>query len=91
MKTLIAYGTKYGSTEKAAKRLAQLIGEDAQLFNLKKDDLNSLNLYDYEAVAIGGSIYAGNIQKQVKNFCEENMDVLLEKRLGIIYLLWRCR
>ncbi|WP_027338909.1 flavodoxin domain-containing protein [Halonatronum saccharophilum] len=83
MKTLIAYGTRYGATEKAAKRLAEFIGEDAQLFNLKKDDLKSLNLDDYEAVAIGGSIYAGNIQRRVKKFCEENMGALLEKRLGL--------
>lgn len=83
METLIAYSTKNGATEKAAKILADKIEGTATLINLKDSSAKSLDLTKFDVVAVGGSIYAGSIQKEVQEFCRENEEILLTKRLGI--------
>lgn len=41
------------------------------------------NLDKYDTVVIGGSIYAGKIQKEVREFCIRNLTQLRQKRLGL--------
>ncbi len=81
MKTLIAYATKYGCTEKCAKRIAEELGSDADLLDLGKS--SSVSLADYETVIIGGSVYIGKVQKEVSEFCRKHMEELKSKRLGL--------
>ena len=38
---------------------------------------------EYDSVMIGGSIYIGKIQKEVKEFCRDSKVKLLEKELGL--------
>lgn len=83
MSKLIVYATKYGCTEKAVNRLADYLGEGTQLFNLTSKDNKVIKLEEYDTVAVGGSIYAGNIQQEVKKFCSENINTLLQKKLGL--------
>lgn len=80
MSTLIVYGTKHGTAESCAKELCKMLLEKAELQNLK---LNSnIDISKYDKVIIGGSIYAGRIQKEVSAFCTKNIDLLKEKKLG---------
>ena len=81
MKTLIAYCTKYGTTEKCAKKLANNLSDDTKLVNLKitKD----VDVSEYDAVIIGGSINIEQIQKEVKAFCKNNLDQLAQKKIGL--------
>lgn len=81
MKTLIAYSTKHGCTEKTAQQLKQYLGGNITLVNLKKDSKPKLEKYD--RVIIGGSIHAGQIQKRVKEFCTNNLEELMLKELGL--------
>lgn len=81
MKTLIVYATKYGSTEKCAKKLTEKLTGEVDLCNLAVLVTNDLQHYD--KVIIGGSIYAGRIQKQVTEFCAKNSQILKEKQLGL--------
>ncbi|HHS49919.1 MAG TPA: flavodoxin [candidate division Zixibacteria bacterium] len=81
MSTIIIYATKYGSVEKCAKMLAEKIGGDVRLVNIEKDDAPCLECA--ENVIIGGSIYAGSIQKSIRNFSAENLKALLPKRIGL--------
>jgi menaquinone-dependent protoporphyrinogen oxidase len=81
MKTLIAYGTKYGCTEKCASMLARKIPGEVTVLNLKENANH--NIGEYDNVIIGGSIYAGKIQGIVKNFCEGNLKTLLSKKVGL--------
>ncbi|WP_051258441.1 flavodoxin domain-containing protein [Atopococcus tabaci] len=37
----------------------------------------------YVTIVIGGPIYAGQIRKEVTAFCEEHMELLKQKRLGL--------
>ena len=81
MKTIIAYSTTHGCTEKTAIELKQFLGEDVTLCNLKKDP--KPNLEEFERIIIGGSIHAGQIQKRVKAFCNDNLEELKLKELGL--------
>lgn len=81
MKTLIAYATKYGSAERCAKILAEKLSGDVELCNLAIIKTKDLSRYD--KVIIGGSIYAGRIQKHVTEFCSNNLNVLKQKKIGL--------
>lgn len=81
MKTLIVYSTNHGCTEKVSQQIADFLGEDTSLHNLKSKIAPDLS--SFHRVIIGGSIHAGQIQKKVKDFCAKNSEQLLEKELGI--------
>ena len=61
------------------------------LMNQMKDDLHIVNLEGfpdpdlsgYDRVVIGGSIHMGGIQKDLRKYCERNLEKLLEKKLGL--------
>jgi len=80
MSILIAYASKYGCTEKCAGILSKKLNEKAELCNLKA--CKTVDLKQYDKIIIGGSIYAGRIQKEVTQFCSNNMDILKSKKLG---------
>ncbi|MGB4588126.1 MAG: flavodoxin domain-containing protein [Clostridiaceae bacterium] len=83
MKTLIAYATKHGCTEKCANKLKDELGGQVDLINLEK--VNKIDLSLYDQVVIGGSVYAGRIRKPVSEFCMQNLDELTKKRIGLFY------
>ncbi|MEL7657883.1 MAG: flavodoxin domain-containing protein [Bacillota bacterium] len=80
-KTLIAYATKHGSAEECAKALAAKIDSGTDLCNLKEKKQIDLDAYD--TIIVGGSIYAGRIQKEVRDFCIKNENELKKKKLGL--------
>ncbi|KOA20430.1 protoporphyrinogen IX dehydrogenase [Clostridium homopropionicum DSM 5847] len=81
MRNLILYATKHGCTKKCAAILSQKLDGEVDLFDLK--EIKGVNYDQYDKVIIGGSIYAGRIQKEVSRFCIENIDKLKEKKLGL--------
>lgn len=81
MQTCIIYATKHGATRQAALHLAEKLSGDIQLFDLKKDPV--VHLEDSDNIIIGGSIYMGNIQKDVKQFIKKNASLLLTKKIGL--------
>jgi menaquinone-dependent protoporphyrinogen oxidase len=80
MKTLILYATKYGSTEKIAKLLAEKI-PNCTIQNVKKD--NKINWDEWDSIILGGSIYVGKMQKKITLFCQENEAKILAKKVGL--------
>lgn len=81
MSTLIIYESKHGCTEKCANMLKDQLNEDTTLINLKKHKNPELSSVDN--IVIGGSIHAGNVQKRVKSFCQKNLELLKEKKIGL--------
>lgn len=81
MKTLIVYTTKHGSTEKCVDKLKNRITEQVDVLNLKKSAKIDPN--NYEIIIIGGSIHAGQIQKRVKRFCLNHLNLLTDKKIGL--------
>lgn len=81
MKTLLAYTSKNGFTEKCAQLLKERLGQDVTLVNLVANP--SVNPADYDCVALGGSIYAGKTQPELTKFCQDYAETLLGKKLGL--------
>jgi len=81
MKTLVIYGTKHGTAEKCCNLLKEKLQGEVALVNIKKDKVPDINSFDN--IIIGGSIYMGQIQKEIKSFCAKNLNLLKEKRIGL--------
>jgi menaquinone-dependent protoporphyrinogen oxidase len=81
MKTLIIYATKYGSVEHVPVILAKKMEGDVCSVNISTGQVPSLE--EYDAIIVGGSNYAGKIQKELKGFIEKNLPLLLEKSVGL--------
>jgi menaquinone-dependent protoporphyrinogen oxidase len=81
MKTLIAYSTTLGCTEQCASKLKEDLGEDVEMVRISRR--RRYNLQDYDNIIIGGSIHEGMIQRSVFKFCENNLDMLLNKHVGL--------
>ncbi|HHU81535.1 MAG TPA: flavodoxin [Firmicutes bacterium] len=84
MKILIVFASKYGFTQKAAEKLRGELSagkHGVTLINLEEELPAGLETFD--AVVIGGSIYAGLIRPEVRKFCRENLAALTGKRLGL--------
>jgi len=82
MKTLIVYASKYGCAADCAGYLRCKLPGDAVLSDINKVD-KQIELKEYDAVVIGGSVYIGKVSKKLRAFCENNLDVLKKKRIGL--------
>ncbi|WP_286946980.1 flavodoxin domain-containing protein [Acetobacterium sp. UBA5834] len=80
MKTLILYASTYGFTKDCVQMLKKNVNGDVQIVNITKESIPTLD--DYDTILIGGSIYMGQIQKPIKNYCLKNLDALKNKKIG---------
>ena len=81
MKTAIIYASKYGMTEKVARRIGENLQTDVTLFSLK--DTPAPDIREFDTIILGTSIYAGQPSKKMKVFCSGNEAALLQKQLGL--------
>lgn len=81
MKTVILYATKYGSVRKAAELLREKLNGQTILADVAKEPVPSLD--EYDTVILGGSVYMGRIQKKLSAYIQNNLDILLKKRIGV--------
>ena len=84
MKVLIAYATRFGTTEKCAGILAEMLREknlEVELVDLKKD--KRVKPENYDLVVVGGSFLVFRMNAFVKKFVKRNLNILLNKKTGI--------
>lgn len=81
MSTLIAYSSTLGCTEQCASKLKEDLGKGVELIRISRR--TKFNLEPYESIIIGGSIHAGMIQRSVYKFCENYLETLLQKQVGL--------
>ena len=81
MKTLVAYRTRYGSTADCAGKIKKNLQGEVDVVDLKSR--KKIDLDPYDAVILGGSIYAGRIQSSLLRFCEKQKKRLIKKRIGL--------
>lgn len=81
MKILMLISSKYGSTEKCGQLIKKELKGKKDIVNLENQTCNDINSYD--TVIIGGGIYAGNLQGNLKKFVEEKEKTLKNKNIGI--------
>jgi menaquinone-dependent protoporphyrinogen oxidase len=86
---LIAYGSRYGSTEEISQEIAKVlenIGIDTQLIDLKKTKSKEWpSLESFDGVLIGSGIKIGKWMKEPRKFLEKIKDGVKknEKILGV--------
>ena len=86
MKTLIAYASRYGTSEACARTLARHIGDHSEVLDLRNgrlDDGSRPDIAAFDAFVVGGPIYAGRIMREAPAFCENNRSVLESRRVGL--------
>ena len=81
MKTLIAYSTTLGCTEQCASKLKEDLVDDVELVRISRR--RKFKLDPYDTIIVGGSIHEGMIQRSVHKFCETNLQILLQKQVGL--------
>lgn len=81
MKFLILFASKYGASEKCANLLSEKLNGHVTVINLKEN--KNINLSDYDKIIVGASVYAGNVQAEIKNFCSTNSSLLLSKPFAL--------
>lgn len=81
MKTLIAYSTTLGCTEQCASKLKEDIGEGVEMIRISSR--KKYDLHEYDTIIVGGSIHEGRIQQSVNHFCKSNLQVLMQKQVGL--------
>jgi menaquinone-dependent protoporphyrinogen oxidase len=78
MKVLVAYATRYGSTEEIARFIAErLCAEGLQATAESVDSASDPQMYD--GFVVGSAVYMGHWLKSALNFVNENADVLARK------------
>ncbi len=80
VKTLIAYGTRYGAAAECAAALKERLPGDVDVIHLAE---GSAEASEYDQVIVGGSIYMGQIQSHVKKFVQGQQEALLSRPLGL--------
>jgi menaquinone-dependent protoporphyrinogen oxidase len=84
VKILIAYATRFGTTEKCAGMLAGILREknlEVELVNLKKNI--RVKPENYDLTIVGGSFLIFRMNAFVKKFVKRNLNILLNKKTGI--------
>ena len=84
MRSLVAFGTKYGSTEKVADTIADVLrssGHDVDVVDLRRKSPVDMELYDL--VVVGSSIIVGGWSKGAKRFLEENKESLQNRKVAM--------
>lgn len=84
MKALVAYGTRWGSTEAVAKELTSILrsnGVTTDMLDLGKNETSDLEAYDM--VVVGSGIAYGSWSKGALRFLETNSSALSKKRLAM--------
>lgn len=79
MKTIIIFSTKYGSVEKVALMLKSHLKGEVVIANVKTNPAFS----EFDVVILGGSVYAGRVQKEMRGFVKRNQRALSEKTIGL--------
>ena len=81
MPALIIFASKHGCTETCAQKIKDQLPGTTELINVKA--FSSQNLDAYDTIIIGGSVHAGQIQKNIKKFCQNSMAILMQKKIGL--------
>ena len=82
MKTLIVYASKYGCVADCANYLKSNLTDDVTLIDINKTN-GPIEPEKFDTIIIGGSIYIGKVSKKLRTFCENNLDILTKKKIGI--------
>ena len=76
MRVLIVYGTKYGSTKIIAEWIAERLGFDSLIAEVK----DAPNPEGFDLVIIGSGIYNDSFLPEVMDYIDRHIEVLEDKK-----------
>jgi menaquinone-dependent protoporphyrinogen oxidase len=76
-KTAIIYSSKRGTTKRCVQLLAERLDGGADIFDIT--DHSSVDLASYEAAVVGGSVYAGRLNKRLRRFLADHEAELIQR------------
>jgi len=79
MKTLIVYGTNYGTAEEVARSIKEKISDQVEMVNIKKSSIP--NLSEFDKIVIGSGVKIGMIKKELKSWINKNCDEIISKKV----------
>ena len=80
----MAFGTRYGSTEKVAAEIAAILssnGVGVKVLDLRYNKKETVS--SYGMIVIGSGIMAGCWSKEAQGFMETNQDALRRKKVAL--------
>ena len=84
MKTLIIYGTRYGTAKEIAEKITDILREkDVEVDLVNSKDKKDFDLTSYDLVVVGSGIKIGKWTKNALNFLKKNKAELANKRVAI--------
>jgi menaquinone-dependent protoporphyrinogen oxidase len=84
MKTLIAYGTRYGATASTAEEISRVLqeqGHEVNVVNVKKGKIKSIS--DYDLVIIGSGMRMFRWVSEAEKFIKKFQNELREKKTAV--------
>lgn len=81
MDTLIAFSSRYGTSEKVAALLSERLTGDVRVQNIVEEPDIDWETIDH--VIVGSSIRMGTIQEEMKDWLKQHESRLLERPLGL--------
>lgn len=82
MNTIIIYSSKYGCTKDCANILKNKLSDSVTIVDIN-DNNTKIELSKFDTIIIGSSIYVGSISKKIRVLCNDNIELLNKKRIGI--------
>jgi menaquinone-dependent protoporphyrinogen oxidase len=86
-KVLIAYGSRFGSTEEISSEISKILKEkgiETSMINLREvKSKDWLTLEKFDGIIVGSGIRIARWTKQAKQFLKNNRDELRNKKLGL--------
>jgi menaquinone-dependent protoporphyrinogen oxidase len=84
-KVLVAYASKYGSTEEVAEAIAATLRENSLMVDLEPvQEVNTLE--EYTAVVLGAPLYMLHWHKKARSFLSRHREALMERQVAIFAL-----
>jgi len=77
MKTLLVYGSRYGSTKLIGEWIIERLGFDAEIRDVKEAPAPS----GYELIIIGSGVYSEGVLPEVNAYIDKYLNVLEEKQV----------
>ena len=81
-KLLIVYASKYGQTEKIARRIAQTASVESTVVPVS--EAGNVPLQDYDLLIVAGSVYFGKHSRKLENFVKQNLQLITAMQAAFV-------